>query len=226
VSPRNVGGESSAKTAMEEKLREIPCPACKKPLEDAKASGDWRCCLHCGKRVHTNAAFRQAVDMATMNEAWIEKIWWKASHSDIVIYLLDIPLVLSFIVMPAAAFAFLDWRLLFAFAPYIVIRLSRWTVERMFSSLFAYTAHFLVSSRGIIIVASYPTPFFLPWSSIVRYSWSSHVGSMTSQMMIEYATTNGQVASVMLQGEEKDQPLGELVDILEARVCARGSSSE
>jgi hypothetical protein len=54
--------------------------------------------------------------------------------------------------------------------------------------------------------------------SILEYSWTSHIGSMTSQMIIEYATADNQVATVVLDGEEKRQPLGELVDILKARI--------
>jgi hypothetical protein len=44
-------------------------------------------------------------------------------------------------------------------------------------------------------------------------------------MMIEYGTANSQVATVVLEGEEKSQPLGELVDILESRQSRRGSCS-
>jgi hypothetical protein len=208
---------------MEEKLREIPCPACKKPLGGAGISGTWSKCFHCRKLLHINASAQEAINIATLNEAWIERIWWKESNSKVVGYLIDIPLVLSIVIIPAAVFACWDWRFLLAVTPYIVLRVSRWAIARMFPNLFAWMPYFIVSSRGVIIVASYPEPLFLPWSSIVRYSWSSQVGSMTSWMTIEYAAAANQVATVVLEGEEKHQPLGELVDILEGRQNGNGS---
>jgi hypothetical protein len=165
-----------------------------------------------------DAGFQAAVNMATMDVACIERVWWKTASNELVVYLIEMPLILSIVLMPLGVFACWDWRFLFALAPYITFRALRWTMERMFPNLFAYRPYFIVSSRGIIIVVPSREPFYLPWSCIVEYSWSSHVGSMTSQMLIQYATANGQVATVVLDGEEKKQPLGELVDILKARI--------
>jgi hypothetical protein len=45
-------------------------------------------------------------------------------------------------------------------------------------------------------------------------------------MTLEYATVDGWGATVILDGEEKTQPLGELVDILEARLGSRPGGTE
>lgn len=198
---------------MEETLRGMPCPACGKPFEGLTIIGDWGSCLRCKKRLLLNGAFQEAISIATLNGAWIDRIWWRISNSKIVEFFIDLPLLLSMIILPAVVFSFWDWRFLLALAPYVLLRVARLVIERSFPNLFAYRPYFIVSSRGIILCDR--APFFLPLSSILGHTWSSHVGSMTSSIIIEYATADRQVASIVLEGEERRQPLGELVEILD-----------
>jgi hypothetical protein len=163
-----------------------------------------------------NSSVQDAVMTATRNEGWIEKIWWKKATSNAAVFLIEFPLILS---IPFTLLCFLggvDRRFLLALAAYPLMRILRWGVRRIFPNLFANAAYIIVCSRGIVI--SKEEILFLPWSSIVRYSWMSHVGSLTSQMVVEYATANNEVAAVVLDGEEKTHPLGALVDILNARL--------
>jgi hypothetical protein len=163
-----------------------------------------------------NISVQDAVQTATRNEGWIEKIWWKSATSNLAVFLVESPLILS---IPFTLLCFLggvDWRFFLALAAYPLMRVLRWGIRRMFPNLFAYAAYIIVCSRGIVI--SIQEVLFLPWSSIVKYSWMSHVGSLTSQMVVEYATANNEVAAVVLDGEEKTHPLGELADILNARL--------
>jgi hypothetical protein len=97
----------------------------------------------------------------------------------------------------------------------------RWLRSRLrllFAAQYANAINLVVSSRGLIVVANYAKPLLLPWSSIADYAWLSHVESVSSQMRIDYKTAVGKVASVNLVGNELVQPLGELVDILKARL--------
>jgi hypothetical protein len=166
-----------------------------------------------------HAGFQQAVVISTSNEGWIEKIWWRRSTNDLVVYCIEMPWIASIWLLPfSILLGCWDWRFFLGVLPFVLLWVLRWTLERVSPGLFPYAAQFIVCSRGIIMVRGTREPLFLPWSAIVNYSWTSHVGSMTSQITLEYATAAGQVATVVLDGEEKTQPLGELVDILEARL--------
>ena len=213
---------AQAPPAMEQHLCDLLCPGCKKPLEGVQISGEWGRCPHCARSLHMHAGFREAVVIATANEGWIEKIWWKRSTNELIVYCIEMPWIASVWLLPfSLLLGCLDWRFFLGLAPFVSLWLLRRILEQFYPTLFPYAAQFIVCSRGIVLVRGIREPLFLPWSSIVNYSWTSHVGSMTSHMTLGYATVDGQVATVILGGEEKTQPLGELVDILEARLGSR-----
>jgi hypothetical protein len=219
---------------------DIPCHHCKQPLQTVQATAHLGACTQCGKRVLMDESFREAIAIATTNEAWIEKIFWKESNNTFLalfmFFFIDFPLVTLkyvgwFIVLCSLGMAngsyfggapigWAAWSLipLSLVAAFGILRFLKRGIEKAFANHFVTLIHFIVSSRGIVIVSPVSQPFLLPWSSIVDYSWTSQIETLTSQMVLSYATADGQVATILLEGEERVQPLGELVDILHARL--------
>jgi DNA-directed RNA polymerase subunit RPC12/RpoP len=217
---------------MELDTTAVECPTCKKPLQAVMVSDRLGACAHCGKRVLMDERYREALAIATANEGWIEKIFWKEDTSNtflalFMFFFLDLPMI----VVPFGGFFVLVLGLVFKIgwlnlsliaagliAAFVILALTRKWIRKILPNQFVTLLYFIVSSRGMIILGSYRNPSYLPWPTIVGYSWNSHVGSMTSQMIIHYATAKSGVATVILEGEEKVQPLGELVEILDARL--------
>jgi hypothetical protein len=227
---------------MDEAPIGIACPRCNKTLQATKVAGPGQlaACNDCGKRVLMDGGYQQAVALATANGGWIEKVFWcekaQGSWSTLLVLCIELPLtmlkfagpavvLLSLYLLRGDPFAntrgmpFRTWLLIpgAILAGYLALWFVKWGIERCFPSQFATQANFIVSSRGIVLAAQYIEPFLLPWSAILHYSWTSHINSMTSQIVLEYSTAANDTARVILEGEEKTQPLGELVDILDAR---------
>jgi hypothetical protein len=215
------------------------CFACNKPLETRPIAEQLAACVHCGEPVVADGRYQEAIALATANEGWIEKAYWRenpsATFAFLKTFLIDFPLSAILYVGPFVSLlsltlvssyfgrpAFTWWQWLMIptgfLVVYGVLRWLRSLLRKTFPSQYANAIYLIVSSRGIIVVSTYPKPLFLPWSSIVDYEWTSHVESVSSQMRIDYKTADGQVASVNLEGEELVQRLGELADILNARI--------
>jgi len=215
------------------------CFVCKKPLETRQLTPLLAACVYCGDRVFTDERYREALATATANEAWIERVYWRENASDrftlLKLFLVDFPLAAIVYVGPFASVcslalissyfgppALMWWQWLFIpagfLAAYFILRWMRSALPKIFAGQYANAIYLIVSSRGLVVVSNYKKPLFLPWSSIVDYSWISHPETVSSQMRIDYKTADGQVASVNLAGEELVQPLGALVDILKSRL--------
>ncbi len=215
------------------------CLSCEQALQTVPINERMAACAKCGHRVVADDRFREAMAIATADEAWIEKVYWtQIDHgvwSVLKMFLIDLPLTAIVYVGPFLSFCSIAlvgnyfgrpgltwWQWLCIptgfFIAYLFFRLLRFGLHKAFPIQHASAISFIVSSRGLIFVAPYPKPLYLPWSSIVEYSWHSDAGSLTSQIRIDYATADQGVANVILDGEERVQPLGELVDILKARL--------
>jgi hypothetical protein len=221
----------------------IACPRCRKTLQMRSVARDDQlsACCQCGKRVLTDGRYQKALALATANEGWIEKVFWcertNSLFSVVVVLFVEFPLTTLKFAGPVAVLLslyflrgdpfvatpgmpFRTWLLIPAtvLAAYFILWFFKAALERwLFPNQFAAEANFIVSSRGLVILSQGPEPFLLPWSAIRNCAWSSDVGSMTSQIVIEYTTAVNSVARVILEGEERTQPLGELFDILDAR---------
>lgn len=211
----------------------VGCPGCKKPLEAVAVSDRLGACAHCGKRVRLDDRYRAALAIATANEGWVEKVFWREDGNDLVsvfmvlfvhfprlaiLYAGPVALFLSLYLVASIGWAY--WLLVPAglVAAFVLLTLARKGLERLLADQLAAAAYFVVSSRGLVVLASYRAPLFLPWSSIRDWNWWSDTRSMASQITLRYATAAQQVATIVLHGEEREQPLGELVDILQARL--------
>jgi hypothetical protein len=212
--------------------------------ENARGGDRLGACGHCGRRILTDDRYHKAIALATANEGWIEKVFW-CEHADslvslVIVLVVDLPLttlkfagpvgvLLSLSLLPGdrvlakPGMPFHTWLLIPAtvLAADLILRFIKSAIERWFLPVqFAAKADFIVSNGGIVISSQGPEPFLLPWFAISNCTWFSDVGSMTSQITLEYLTAANNVARVTLQGEERTQPLGELFDIVEAR-CKR-----
>jgi hypothetical protein len=233
---------------MEPAIPGVSCARCKKPLETLRKSADRGRCRHCGAWVCTDEKYHSALTIATANEGWVEKVFWREQTNDVVAIVLLLlvfwPLsVLKILTIGAIGFGALaaivmlfeipsmpfDWRLWLT--PPLIVAVPAgifWLLQRIEPAIkkvvpkqFLCVLYLVISSRGLVVLASYTTPFFLPWACIVGYRFRSDVMTMTSQIMIDYSTADGQTATILLDGEEYNQPLGEIVDVLEARIGHR-----
>jgi hypothetical protein len=192
--------------------------------------------------------YRTAMAMATANEGWVEKAFWREQTNE----LLAIPLVLlvywpvtilkivtigaigigavvALGYLIAILFNPLRWDLwlgllLSAAGPTAflwVLRRIEPAIKNVLPNQFLCVLYLLISSRGLVILASHAKPVFLPWSCIVGYRFTGDAMTLTSQMAIDYAAADGQTATILLDGEEYKQPLGEIVDVLQARTGDR-----
>lgn len=183
--------------------------------------------------------------LATAGEAWIERAYWKEQTNDFLTLVLALfvywPItflkwvtifvgaVCAIVAIPFMFEIFsepLRWQhwlgfVLCAGGPFVFFRLLQQiepTIKTLWPDQFINVLYLLISSRGLVIVASYAKPLFLPWSCIAGYSFMGDITTLTSQLMVEYTTADGQIATIVLDGEEYKQPLGEICQVLQARV--------
>jgi hypothetical protein len=189
-------------------------------------------CRHCNKYWHIDERCRQGIVLATQHEGWIEKCFWREDSMRAWVAALYLPVKL------ALAMLKYTWPLLLLLIPicsfwngsfnwmvflcsnlvlggiFLLLRYFDKLVRRSFLRDFAGTPLVIVGNRGIIDVKSYCSALLIPWSSIVNASWQANAG--LSSIWIQYATNTSSVAQISIQGEEWEQPLGELVDIVKA----------
>lgn len=187
-------------------------------------------CRNCHKAWRLDDRCRQGIALANDDQGWIEKCFWRehsmrprvlAFHLPVVfalnvlkftwpLVLLLIPIAglrhgaLSCYLVPGGI---LGLGLLFLLLRYLDKAARRW-----FPFDFAGTPFLFVSSRGIVDVATYSTALLVPWSCIVGFDWLADPGQ--SSFTIHYATQQSATAALVIHGEEWEQPLGELVDII------------
>lgn len=223
------------------------CLSCNQPLQTTALDDHTAECVHCKQRVLTDDRFREAMAIATANDGWIEKVFWKERDTGwfniVRTFLIDFPRTAIIFVGPLIVvfslgfatnyfgppvFTWFQWMLIpiVLLAAYVFLRLLRTALQKWFPNQHVNVVWFIMCSRGMVIVDSLAKPMLLPWSSIVDYSFFGQASSLSSVLRIDYATADHGVAHIVLDGEEKVQPLGEVVDILNARRKGTGADRE
>jgi hypothetical protein len=174
-------------TPVESETPGLGCPKCKNPLQLKVVVDGLGACGECGARVIVDQRYRAAIARATADRGQVQTASWK-------------DIVRS------------DLLALFLFFLFFIPGL-RSAFKKLMPNQFASTLYYIGSSAGLILAEPFSEPMFLPWSSIVGWSFRTAAEDMNALTEIHYATADSQTATVSLQGDE----YAEICDFLNAR---------